>query len=103
MFEHFIHNILIHTLKLIFVNKLAIPAILVATVMVAGMFAFMPVEDAATVHTTGTIVLAEGQGGNVFRINTVLDDDGGSGFFGEVSFERQVGTGVYVIERLLAS
>jgi len=33
-------------------NKLMIPAILVATVMVAGAFAFMPVEQAATVHTT---------------------------------------------------
>ena len=33
-------------------NKLAIPAILVATVMVAGIFAFMPVEQASTVHTT---------------------------------------------------
>ena len=38
-------------------NKLTIPAILVATVMVAGAFAFMPVEQASTVHTTiaGTI------------------------------------------------
>ena len=33
-------------------NKIAIPAILVATVMVAGMFAFMPVEQASTVHTS---------------------------------------------------
>ena len=33
-------------------NKIAIPAILVATVMVAGMFAFAPVEQASTVHTT---------------------------------------------------
>jgi len=33
-------------------NKLIIPAILVATVMVAGIFAFMPVEQATTVHTT---------------------------------------------------
>ena len=31
-------------------NKLTIPTILVATVMVAGMFAFMPVEKASTVH-----------------------------------------------------
>ena len=36
-------------------NKIAIPAILVATVMVAGMFAFMPVEQASTVHLSGTI------------------------------------------------
>jgi len=33
-------------------NKLTIPTILVATVMVAGAFAFMPVEQATTVHTT---------------------------------------------------
>ena len=33
-------------------NKIAIPALLVATVMVAGMFAFAPVEQASTVHTT---------------------------------------------------
>ena len=32
-------------------NKLAIPAILAATVMVAGLFAFAPVEQASTVHT----------------------------------------------------
>jgi len=36
-------------------NKFAIPAILVATVMVAGIFAFMPVQQASTVHTSGTI------------------------------------------------
>ena len=33
-------------------NKLTIPAILAATVMVAGIFAFMPVQQASTVHTT---------------------------------------------------
>lgn len=33
-------------------NKLAIPAILVAIVMVAGIFAFSPIEQASTVHTT---------------------------------------------------
>jgi len=33
-------------------NKITIPVILVATVMVAGAFAFMPVEQATTVHTT---------------------------------------------------
>ena len=44
-------------------NKLTMPAILVATVMVAGVFAFMPVEQASTVHTT-----IQGAGG------TSLDD-----------------------------
>jgi len=33
-------------------NKLTIPVILAATVMVAGIFAFMPVEQASTVHET---------------------------------------------------
>ncbi len=32
-------------------NKLVIPSILAATVLIAGMFAFMPVERASTVHT----------------------------------------------------
>jgi len=32
-------------------TKLTIPVILVATVMVAGIFAFMPVQQASTVHT----------------------------------------------------
>ena len=33
-------------------KKLVIPAILTATVLIAGMFAFMPVEKASTVHTS---------------------------------------------------
>lgn len=33
-------------------TQLAIPVILAATIMVAGIFAFMPVEQASTVHTT---------------------------------------------------
>ena len=33
-------------------NKLTIPVILVATIMVAGVFVIMPVEQASTVHTT---------------------------------------------------
>jgi len=33
-------------------NKLAIPAILAIIVIIAGIFAFSPVEKAATVHTT---------------------------------------------------
>ena len=42
-------------------NKIAIPTLLVATIMVAGMFAFAPVEQASTVHTTlgQTITLTE--------------------------------------------
>ncbi len=33
-------------------NKLLIPSILTAIVLVAGMFAVMPIEKASTVHTT---------------------------------------------------
>jgi len=33
-------------------NRYTMPTILIATVMVAGMFAFMPVEEASTVHDT---------------------------------------------------
>jgi len=33
-------------------TKILIPTILVATIMVAGMFAFIPVEQASTVHDT---------------------------------------------------
>ena len=37
-------------------NKIVFPALLVATIMVAGAFAFMPVEQASTVHLSGTTV-----------------------------------------------
>ena len=33
-------------------NKIVIPAILAAIVMIAGIFTFMPIEQATTVHTT---------------------------------------------------
>ena len=35
-------------------NKLAIPVALIAVIMVAGIFAFSPVEQASTVHDTIT-------------------------------------------------
>ena len=40
-------------------KKLAIPAILAATIMVAGAFAFMPVEQASTVHNSVIASLEE--------------------------------------------
>jgi len=52
-------------------NKLVIPAILVATVMVAGIFAFIPVEQATTVHTT---VVADLQGGGGLDHDDISDD-----------------------------
>jgi len=38
-------------------NKLLIPAILAATVVIAGIFAFAPIDKASTVHTTITAQL----------------------------------------------
>lgn len=35
-------------------NKLTIPAILTATILIAASFALMPVEKATTVHTSAT-------------------------------------------------
>ena len=40
-------------------NKIVIPAILGITIIIAGIFAFMPIEKAATVHTT---IIADLQG-----------------------------------------
>jgi hypothetical protein len=44
-------------------NKIAIPTLLLGVVMIAGIFAFMPVQEASTVHTTaataGLVVIGE--------------------------------------------
>ena len=48
-------------------RNLFIPAILTATVLVAGIFAFMPVEQASTIHTT---VLA-----GTTELRTVFQDE----------------------------
>ena len=37
-------------------NKIIIPTLLIATVIAAGFFAFSPVEQASTIHTTITDV-----------------------------------------------
>ena len=54
-------------------NKLTIPTILMATVMIAGIFAFMPVDNASAVHTTI-------QATQMTRVSVLssatLDDDG---------------------------
>ena len=50
-------------------NKLMIPSILVAIVMVAGVFAFYPIDQASTVHnTTGLIQI-------LFSTQLTLEDD----------------------------
>ena len=46
-------------------NKIVIPAILVATVLITGFFAFMPIDEAITVHTT-----LQSQIGETFRVST---------------------------------
>jgi len=67
-------------------NKITIPAILVATVMVAGAFAFMPVEQASTVHTTilastgkqlGGILTVDPDGGVAAAVVTAFDAGAG--------------------------
>jgi len=65
-------------------NKIAIPALLVATIMVAGIFAFAPVEQASTVHTTTSsglitevetsIILDDGSA-NTHTITYTFNDD----------------------------
>lgn len=45
-------------------NRLLIPTILTATVLIAGLFAFMPIDKASTVHTT--IITNAGQS---FRVS----------------------------------
>ena len=47
-------------------NKLVIPAILVSITLVAGVFAFMPVEKASTLHITI-------QGSQLTEISSVID------------------------------
>ena len=47
-------------------NKLTIPSILAATVLIAGIFAFMPVEKASTVHV--------GIGDKIDDLSTELSD-----------------------------
>ena len=54
-------------------NKLTIPTILVAVIMVAGIFAFVPVGQAATVHDSllnevqalGDAICSEDNDGNI--------------------------------------
>jgi len=52
-------------------NKFLIPAALLATVVIAGIFAFMPVEKASTVH--GTLATTTSQTTNTNTITTNTD------------------------------
>ena len=60
-------------------SKLTIPVILVATIMIAGMFAFMPVEQASTVHTT------IGTGASTVLVATLDAVDEGDDIYGVAS------------------
>jgi len=51
-------------------NKLLIPTILTATVLIAGMFAFLPVEKVSTVHDT---IIAALDGADNDDLTTVKD------------------------------
>ncbi len=52
-------------------NKIVFPALLAATIMIAGAFAFVPVEQASTVHNT---ILAEISGiSNTSGTSVILD------------------------------
>jgi len=70
------------------------PTILAAVIMVAGIFAFLPVEDASTVHTgEGSL-----QSATQTRIVETLDDS--TGLSGQIIIERSDGAGVFTIEKL---
>ena len=60
-------------------NKIAIPALLVATVMVAGAFAFMPVEQASTVHTSAATTSLDTQLVRVASAACTIVDANGDG------------------------
>ena len=78
-------------------NKLTIPAILAATVLVAGMFAFMPVEQASTVHTSGTLTIAQadidtltGSASGVI-VTTAIGDGADDLYDGTITFDFDAG------------
>jgi len=56
-------------------NKVVIPAILTVVVLIAGVFAFMPIDEAATVHTTITSDLAA----KVFELGAISAGSLGAG------------------------
>jgi len=61
-------------------NKITIPIILAVTVMVAGMFAFMPVEQASTVHSS-SLIQSQGASGVITSIasDTITSTFAGAG------------------------
>ena len=55
-------------------NKIVIPVILVVTISIAGIFAFMPIDNAATVHTS-----LQSSIGETFRVSSGGQDLGAAG------------------------
>ena len=55
-------------------NKFTIPVILAATIMLAGIFAFSPVEQASTVHDTIVADLQGAGGLDLDAIDLAIDD-----------------------------
>ena len=97
-------------------NKLAIPAILVSIVMIAGIFAFVPVQQATTVHQQ---IIDAINGGNtdlatelinslsaaqVIRIATFINNDptnsDSTSWTQIITYDRTDGTGAWQIEKL---
>ena len=75
-------------------NKLTIPAILAVIVLSAGVFAFMPINQASTVHTTilasnTGIVSVQALDISNANANFSCDDDGDDG---AITFTLDVGT-----------
>lgn len=81
-------------LELLMLNKFLIPAALVATVVIAGIFAFMPVEKASTVH--GTLATSTGQTTTNSNVDDEMDAQDRSLFF---KFNQTAGrdSGVHTI------
>jgi len=57
-------------------NKLIIPTILTATILVAGIFAFIPVQEASTVHVSIVADIAAAGGGEAAAIDFVAQAGG---------------------------
>ena len=76
-------------------NRIVIPTILVATVMIAGIFAFAPVEKASTVHDQ---IIAAIEGNTIVRKTLDIQED--NTWTQVITFNRIDGTGAFQVEKL---
>ena len=81
-------------------NKFLIPAALVATVVIAGIFAFMPVEKASTVHGTLATTTSQTTNTNTITANTNAQD---RGFSFSLNMSRTADSGVHALIPAAAS